>query len=106
MFGLVLMVIGILGYVGGVIYSLLSVDIDEIRVATIMSLMSMVAFMLGSILEVKDLQSPMSFRTTERKTKVKSYDDEQRKLNWYIGVIVFVIAMVLLVLFSIMFFEF
>ncbi len=66
--GFVLMVFGMLGYIGGVLFSLMTQDIDELRLATILSFLSVISFMLGSILEVKELSN---LKEQDKPEKVK-----------------------------------
>lgn len=51
MIGLILMIIGVLVYIGTFVFALMSNDFDELRLATILSFMGVVTFMLGSIIE-------------------------------------------------------
>ena len=53
--GFVLMVFGMLGYIGSILFSLMTQDIYDLRLATLISFISVMSFMLGSILEVKGL---------------------------------------------------
>lgn len=53
--GFAFMVFGMLGYVGSVLFSLTTHDIDGLRLVTLITLLSVMSFMLGSILEIRDL---------------------------------------------------
>ena len=53
--GLTLMILSFIGVIGTALYVLTANDIDGMRIASLLNFLCLLTFMLGSILEIKDL---------------------------------------------------
>lgn len=96
--GFVLMVFGMLGYTGSVLFTLMidPRDIDDLRLATLMSFLSVMSFMMGSILEVKDLTYSRE-QYKHAKVRKRYLTDLQRNVISYLLIVTIISMIVLLV---------